>query len=520
MESTLILVGIVLAGLVVLVILIKSLYRVAEPNEALIISGMLVGKHEAENLGFKIITGKGTMVIPGFQVVRRLSLDLREADLAIECVTHQGIPLGLRGVVIYKVGDDEASIANAARRFLDQQQDMNTRVHNVFAGHLRAIVGNMTVEEMIRDREKLTQLTRESSGMEMEKLGLIVDSLQVQEIDDPTGYIKNLGRPHAAAVESQARIAQAQADEAATRREQEAEARKAEARRTSQVQQAGYSAEVNEAAALARQAGPKVEAQAIQTVVVEQTKVAELEAQREEQRLQATVRKPADAKAYEQVTLSKAERDARIAQAEAQAREVELHAQANANRVKVEAAAEAEHVRVQAGADAEAVRLAASAKAESTRAVGLAEADATAAKGQAEGEAVRAKGMAVAEAIKARADALTENQDAVIGQQLAENWPAIVEAAAKPFGDIDQMIVLNGAQGLSDVLAQALSQGVAGMQMARQLLSGDGNALAPTKAKTNGSGGAAGATSSASKAADADDTPAVAATTGDGATER
>ena len=109
-----------------------------------------------ESLGFKIVTGKGTLVFPGVQVVRRLSLDLREADLAIECVTHQGIPLGIRGVVIYKVGDDFSSIANAARRFLDQQAQMDQRVHNVFTGHLRAIVGNMTVEEMIRDREKLT----------------------------------------------------------------------------------------------------------------------------------------------------------------------------------------------------------------------------------------------------------------------------------------------------------------------------------------------------------------------------
>ena len=148
--------------------------------------------------------------IPGVQTVRRLSLDLREAELAIDCVTHQGIPLGIRGVVIYKVGDDFASIANAARRFLDQQDQMDQRVHNVFAGHLRAIVGNMTVEEMIRDREKLTQLTRESSGTEMEKLGLIVDSLQIQEIEDPTGYIKNLGRPaRRRRRSSQARIAQA-----------------------------------------------------------------------------------------------------------------------------------------------------------------------------------------------------------------------------------------------------------------------------------------------------------------------
>lgn len=497
MTFTYVVIGLVVAGLVLAVGIFKSMWRVAEPNEALIISGLRhqnAGDDVLESLGFKIVTGKGVLVAPGIQVVRRLSLDLREADLAIECVTHQGIPLGIRGVVIYKVGDDFASIANAARRFLDQQPQMDQRVHNVFTGHLRAIVGNMTVEEMIRDREKLTQLTRESSGTEMEKLGLIVDSLQIQEIEDPTGYIANLGRPHAAAVESQARIAQAEADRLATEKEQEAEALKAEARRTSQVKQAGYSAEVDTAAALARQAGPKSEAQATQEVVVEQTKVAELEAQREEQRLQATVRKPADAKAYEQVTLSRAERDARIAQAEAMAQEVELQANANATRVKVEAQAEAERVRLSATAEAEHVKLDAGARAEATRSVGQAEADATQAKGMAEGEAVRAKGMAEAEAIKARADALSENQDAVIGQQLAENWPAIVEAAAKPFGDIDQMIVLNGAQGLSDTLAQALSQGVAGLQMARTILSGSGTS------NTNGNG--SGSTKDADETAD------------------
>jgi uncharacterized membrane protein YqiK len=322
----------------------------------------------------------------------------------------------------------------------------------------------MTVEEMIRDREKLTQLTRESSGVEMEKLGLIVDSLQIQEIEDPTGYIENLGRPHAAAVASQARIAQAHADREATENEQGAEALKAAARRESQIKQAGYQAEIDQAAAQAKQAGPLSEAQAKQEVVVQETKVAELEAHREEQRLYATVRKPAEAKAYEQVTLSKAERDARIAQAEAAKQETELNAAAQAERVRVTAAAEAEHVRVEALA-----------RAEATKAIGEAEAAATQAKGMAEGEAVRAKGMAEAEAIKARAEALAENQDAVIGQQLAENWPAIVEAAAKPFGGIDQLIVLNGAQGLSDALAQALSQGVAGLQMARNLLSGNGN---------------------------------------------
>jgi flotillin len=463
----LILAGVVVAGLVVLFGIFKLMWRVAEPNEALVISGLRehsTPEGAGESMGFRIVTGKGTLVLPGIQTVRRLSLDLREAQLAIDCVTHQGIPLGIQGVVIFKVGDDYVSIANAARRFLDQQQQMDARVHNVFAGHLRAIVGNMTVEEMIRDREKLTALTRQSSGSEMEKLGLIVDSLQVQEIHDPTGYIRNLALPHAAAVSREARIAQAHADREATQNEQEAEALKAAARRESMIKQAGYQAEVDRASAEAKQAGPLAEATAHQEVVVQETKVAELEADREEQRLQASIRKPADAKAYQEVTLAKAARDARIAGAEAERQEVELQAEANAERVRLEAVAEAERVRVDAIAHAE-----------STRLIGEAEASATSAKGKAEGEAVRAKGMAEAEAIQARADALAENQDAVIGQQLAEQWPAIVEAAAKPFGAVDQMIVLNGAQGLSEALAQALSQGVAGLQLARNLLAGGAN---------------------------------------------
>ena len=419
-------------GLLLFIGLFKLMWRVAEPNEALIISGLRTvapddhtDTHE-QSLGFKIVTGRGTLVIPGVQTVRRLSLDLREAELAIDCVTHQGIPLGVKGVVIFKVGDDFHSIANSARRFLDQQGQMEHRVHNVFAGHLRAIVGNMTVEEMIRDREKLTALTRESSGVEMEKLGLIVDSLQIQEIVDPTGYIENLGRPHAAEVQSLARIASAGADRSATEAEAEAEARKAEAIRDSSIKQSQYQADIDRAQAAAEQSGPLAEAQARQQVVVEETKVAELEAQNAEQRLHVDVRKPADAAAYRERTLAEARRDAALAAAHA----------------------EAEHARV----------------------VGLAEA-----------EAARARGLAEADAIKARADALAKNQEAVIGQQLAEQWPAIVEAAAKPFGSIDQLVVLNGAEGLSDALASALSQGIAGLSVARNLLSGgkgDGAATA------------------------------------------
>ncbi len=453
--------GLALAAIIVLIGLFKLMWRVAEPNEALVISG---SKHKTEGLGqgmgFRIVTGHGTLVMPGVQAVRKMSLDLNETELSVDCVTHQGIPLRVRGVVIFKVGDDFVSIANAARRFLDQQKMMSERVHNVFAGHLRSIVGGLTVEDMIRDREKLTGQTRAACGTEMEKLGLIVDSLQIHEIEDPTGYIKNLAMPHAAAVQRDARIAQAEANRRATEAEQQAAARMSEATRDSEILQAGYQAERDKAGAKSRQAGPLADAAARQEVVVQETRVAELEAQRREQQLQADVRKPADAQAYEKRTLAEGERDARISAAEAHAKETELAAVAEANRVKTAALAEAEATKARGAAAASA-----------TRATGEAEAAAAQARGLALAESTRAKGLAEAEAIKARAAALAENQEAVVAQQLAEKWPEIVEAGAGAFSSVDHMVLLNGADGMAEMFAKALTMGGTGLGLARQLLS-------------------------------------------------
>jgi flotillin len=470
--------GLFVLSLVVVGALFKLMWRVAEPNEALVISG---SKHRTEGLeegmGFRIVTGRGTFVVPGVQAVRKLSLDLNEADLLVECVTQQGIPVKVRGVVIFKVGDDFVSIANAARRFLDQQKFMGERVHNVFAGHLRSIVGGLTVENMIRDRERLTGETRAASGAEMEKLGLIIDSLQIHEIEDPTGYIKNLAAPHAAAVQRDARIAQAEADRLATEAEQRAAARMSEATRDSQILQAGYQAERDTAAAKARQAGPLADAAARQQVVVQETRVAELEAQRREQQLQVDVRKPADAKAYEKRTLAEAERDARISAAQAKAKETELAAVAEANRVQTAATAQAE-----------ATKAGGRAQAEATRATGEAEAASAEARGLADAEAARAKGLAEAEAIKARAAALAENQEAVVAQQLAEKWPDIVAAGASAFGNVDHMVLLNGADGMSEVFAKALTMGGTGLGLARQLLGSLNDGAAGVPAAVNGAG--------------------------------
>ncbi|MFI6910210.1 SPFH domain-containing protein [Nonomuraea sp. NPDC050394] len=466
--------GGILVAVVVIILLFKAVWRVAEPNEALIISGLGARRRgdTLDSLGFKIITGKGTAVLPGFQTARRLRLDTRSANLQVSCVTQQGIPVHIRGVVIYKVGDDLTSIANAARRFLDQQDFMTGAIHELFTGHLRSIIGGLTVEDLILNRERLTSETRASAADEMSKLGLIVDSLQIQEIDDETGYIANLGKPHAAKIAASARIAEAQRDQEATEAEQVAAANKAAAWRDAQIKQASYQAEIDRAQATSRQAGPLSEASARQEVVVQETRAAELEAQLSEQRLQSQVRKPADAKAYETVTLSQAERDARIAQAEAEARETELRAVAQASQVKQAAAADAESVRLRGEAAGAATRVAGEAEAAAAKARGLAQAEAARALGLAEAEAEQAKGLAEAAAIRARAEALADNQEAVIAQQLAERWPEVVQAGAQAFGNVDHMVVLNGAQGVEELLAKALTLGGTGLGLARAILNG------------------------------------------------
>jgi flotillin len=192
-------------------------------------------------------------------------------------------------------------------------------------------------------------------------------------------------------------------------------------------------------------------------VVVQETEVADLEAQREEKRLETTVKKPADAEAYRLRVEAVGQREARVELAEAHKREVELKAEADARRVE----------------------LAASATAKQTREVGAAEASATQAKGEAQGAAIRATGLAEAEAIGKRAEALERESDAVIGQQLADKLPEIVAAAATAFSNVDNLTVLNGAQGISEIMNQVIGQAGPAMKMAKDAL-GTTNGAEPT----------------------------------------
>jgi flotillin len=421
-------------------------WHVPAPNEALLISG---SKRHKDATQFRIVTGHGSFVVPVKQRARILSLALREVEIAEECITNQGIRLHVRAVAAFKVGDDSASIANAARRFLSEQDKMETLVGRVFAGHLRSIIGGLTVEQIIRERDRVAQEVKDGSHSEMEKLGIIVDALEIQEIEDATGYINNLAAPHAAAAASQARIAKAQADMEAAEREMATFAMKAQYERDLSIKQADYRAESAEAKARADQAGPLAEARAKREVIQQQTALAQHEAELAAQRLEAEVRRPADAEAYKTRTLAEARRDQERFGTEAEAFRKRSFAEADRDQAKLAAEAEAFRQKTLAEAEAGATRVRADAQAHAERAAGEASADAERARGQAEADANAAFAASLREG----------NQELIAATKLIENLPAIVEAAARGLAGAN-LTVLNGTEGVNEVVAGLVGQGM------------------------------------------------------------
>jgi flotillin len=292
-------------------------YQVPTPDQAMLISG---GKRAPAGAPFRVVTGHGAWILPVFRKVRFLTLAMREAEVAETCVTRQGISLNVRAVIAFKVGSDTESIVNAGQRFLSDQDQMSTLTGRIFAGHLRSIVGSMTVEEIVTERQKLATEVLDGSKSEMAKIGLTIDSLQIQSIDDgDAGYIDAMAAPHTAAIQRQAKIAQAQAAQAAAEAEQESQRKQAEYARQTAIVQAQYKAEVDQAQSQAGQAGPLAQAHAQQEVVTAQTELAQRAAELRQQQLVAEVVKPAEADAERIRLLARAEAERMTIQAEAAA---------------------------------------------------------------------------------------------------------------------------------------------------------------------------------------------------------
>src|SRR3954469_15908964 len=180
-------------------------YRVPAPDEAMLISG---GRRGLGGAPFRVVTGHGKFVLPIFRKTRFLTLSMCESEVMEKCVTRQGIALTVRAVIAFKVGNDHESIVNAGQRFLSDQDQMSVLTGRIFAGHLRSIIGSMTVEEIVTERQKLATEVLDGSKSEMARIGLTVDALQIQSIDDGRlGYIAAMSAPHNAAIQRQAQIA-------------------------------------------------------------------------------------------------------------------------------------------------------------------------------------------------------------------------------------------------------------------------------------------------------------------------
>jgi len=297
-------------------------YHVPDPDEAMLIAG---GKAGSDNAPFKVVTGRGAWVIPGLRHVSFLSLAMQEAEVTEQCVTKQGIALRVQAVCAFKVGPETDAIVNAAQRFLSDQDSMSTLTGRIFAGHLRSIIGAMTVEEIITQRQALASQVLDASKEEMGKLGLLVDSFQISSVDDMgSGYIAAMAAPHNAAIQRAANIAQAEADQESAKAQQESERKQAEYQRDTTLLKAKTKGEETKAEAEAGQAGPLAEAEAQKAVTKSQTELAQNKADLRQQQLQSEVVKPAEA--------------------QAQKTKIEAEADADATRVKAEAAASNDRV--------------------------------------------------------------------------------------------------------------------------------------------------------------------------------
>jgi flotillin len=401
------------AGVVVLILIlafVASRYKVAGANEAIIVAGSRGAKVRDEkgqsvsasgDKGVKVVVGGGTIVMPLINRVGRLKLTARQINVQLsDAVTSQGIKVQVQGVATFKIGRDVESLRNAAERFLDAKpEQVDSIVKNVLEGSLRSIVGTLTIEELIRDRQKLLQQVQDAAKGDLATSGLQIDAFTIQSFSDESNYIELLGQQSVSTVTRDARMVKASTDQEAAVREAEAQQIKINAGRDVALREAETKTQVAAAQARADQAGPLAQAQAQQEVVRKQTELAQLEADRKEKELLSSTVKPAAAEAQAVIARAEGNKRARIASAEA---------------------------------DAETTRL----------------------EGGAEAQIVLTKGEAEAKALAMRADAYKQFNEAAIIQTVLAALPDIVRAAAEPMGHIDSLTVMS-ADGASDIVKNA-----------------------------------------------------------------
>lgn len=433
-------IGVVVVAVVVVFILIQTygrLLRKVGPNQALIVYG--AG-------GTKVITGGSKLVIPLTQRADVFPLELMSFDVAPrqDLYTSQGVAVNVEAVTQIKVRSDEESITTAAEQFLSKtQQDRENLIRLVMEGHLRGIVGQLTVEDLVKDPENVGSKMLKTVTPDMDKMGLEVISFTIKDVRDSNDYISNMGRPQIAQIRKQADIAAALAQ------------------RDTQIQQANATREAAVAKSAADQERVKAEAESLGFQAESQRNLALKKAafDAEVKKQQATADKSYDIQANvtqqqviaEAVKVTEVEKNAqiRVQEAEIKRRELELQATvqkaAEADRRRVETVAEAERQRLilEAQGQADAARARGVGDAEANRARGLAEAEVIRAKGLAEAEVIRAKGEAEADAMKVKAAAFHEYNQAAVLDKLLTGMPEMVRAIAEPLSKVDKVTIVS-----------------------------------------------------------------------------
>ncbi len=437
-EAILIAVG-VLFTFFVLAGFYASRYKKVGPNQVLVVSGRrreminpVTGQRE--RVGFRVVKGGGTFIIPVLERVDILSMEILTIEVEVRSVyTVEGVPVHVDGVAQIKIRGEDVSIYTAAEQFLSKGPEGIVYVaHETLAGHLRAILGMLTVEEIYKDRDAFAQKVLEVSGGDLANMGLEIVSFVIKDIRDDKEYLESLGRTRTAEVkrdavkgeaeaQRDATIAQANAARDATIQSAEArqlgetakfqaETKIASAQKMYRVEKAKYDEEANRSevqAELARTLQEKITnqeitAQEVQIEVVakqKQIEVQEQEVLRRVKELEATVEKPASAERYRIETL------------------------ANAKKFQLETEA--------AG------------QAAATRLQGEGEADATKAKGLATADVIKAQGFAEAEAMEKKAMAWQKYNQAAIIQQLVEALPEVASAVAQPLSKTEKIVIIN-----------------------------------------------------------------------------
>lgn len=417
-------------------------YKTVGPDEALIVTGSYLGSktvHTDESGNrIKIIRGGGTFVFPVFQQSQPLSLLSSKLEVTTpEVYTEQGVPVMADGTAIIKIGGSISEIATAAEQFLGKsKEDRENEAKEVLEGHLRSILGSMTVEEIYKNRDKFSQEVQRVASQDLAKMGLIIVSFTIKDVRDKNGYLDSLGKPRIAQVKRDADIATAEADKETRIKRAEAakEAQKSEIERATEIalaekenllKVAEYRREQDIAKARADQAyelqtavsKQEVMEQEMQIQIIERQKQIELEEKeilRREKQYDSEVKKKADADRYA----------------------IEQNAAAAKSREMAEADAEKYRIEARANADAEKVRLDGQAKADSERAQGETEAD-----------IIRLKGLAEAEAKRKIAEAFEQYGQAAVLDMIVRMMPEYAKQIASPLANIDKITVVDTGGG-------------------------------------------------------------------------